>query len=411
MTSIRNRRYRALDERVTPSNDNLDFRFDSIALVSLARSQDPRKSGSIIYYYRGGSVHDREIQNYFEKLERLSIAELDRSAEKLVVAEHGNIARLIAHIAEMSARKAALELGYKNLFDYCVRRLNLSEGAVPARMHVANVSRKFPQLLAALAENEISLTVASLLAPHVNEDNVDQLISDCAGKTRKATEEYLVAIKPKPVFEPSIRRVPERAATSPPPEPKAPPAPRPAPPTKSSPPVLEPARPEVFNFRFAADREFKDKLERLAEVLGVENPQQNMAKLFEKALDIALDKKDPKKKLERRQKREKAKSRSNEIPRNEHPATSRYIPSEVSERVHARGDYRCEHRGPGGTRCPSRTGLQMEHVRPFGIYRSHDERFLKLLCPQHNRLAAERVYGAGFIQRKIDERRGTVVRE
>lgn len=136
-----------------------------------------------------------------------------------------------------------------------------------------------------------------------------------------------------------------------------------------------------------------------------------MNELFEKALDIALDKKDPKRKLERREKREKSKSRSNEIPKIEHSAKSRYIPSEVSERVHARGEYQCEHRAPDGTRYPSRTGLQLEHVRPFGIYRSHDERFLKLLCAQHNRLAAERVYGAAFIQRKIEERRGTVAKE
>ena len=58
-----------------------------------------------------------------------------------------------------------------------------------------------------------------------------------------------------------------------------------------------------------------------------------------------------------------------------------------------------------GTRCSSRTGLQIEHVRPFGIFRSNDERFLQLLCAQHNGLAAERVYGAAFIQRKIVERR------
>ena len=353
-----------------------------------------------------------QFRNYFSKLERLSIAELDRSAEKLVVAEHGNIARLIAHIAEMSARRAALELGYKNLFDYCVRRLNLSEGAVPARIHVANVSRKFPQLLAAMAENRISLTVASLLAAHVNDGNVDTLISDCAGKTRKATEEYLVAIKPKPVFAPSIRRQPERVAApshstvpltaSKPPANSA----QATPPRKPSAPVLEPARPEVFNFRFAAGREFKNKFERLAEVVGVDNAQQHMAELFEKALDIALDKKDPKKKLERRQKRERAQSRSNEIPKNEHPTTSRHVSSEVSERVHARGEYQCEHRALDGTRCTSRTGLQIEHLRPFGICRSHDERFLRLLCPSHNRWAAERVYGTAFIQRKIGERRG-----
>ncbi len=44
--------------------------------------------------------------------------------------ENTNIAKLIAHLAEMSARKTALELGYKSLYDYCIKHLNLSEGAV-----------------------------------------------------------------------------------------------------------------------------------------------------------------------------------------------------------------------------------------------------------------------------------------
>ena len=355
-----------------------------------------------------------QFKSYFAQLERLSSTELDRSAEKLVVAENGNIAKLIAHIAEMSARKVALELGYKNLFDYCIQRLNLSEGAVPARIHVANVSRRFPQLLVALAERRLSLTVAGLLAPHVSEDNVDKLISDCAGMTRKATEVYLIAFKPKPVFEPSIRKRPSTQ------QPAAPPPPRndeitpkaPQPPQKSSETILQPATPCEFNFRFSADRDFKDKFERLAEVLGVQNAQKHMASILEKALDIALEKKDPKKKLERRQKRDKkredssnAKSRPNEIPTADEPAKSRYIASEVSERVHARASYQCQYRASDGTRCSARTGLQIEHVRPFGIFRSNDERFLKLLCAQHNALAAERVYGAAFIQRKISERR------
>ena len=58
----------------------------------------------------------------------------------------------------------------------------------------------------ALAESRVSLTVAALLAPHLTEDNVDELISDCAGMTRRQTDEYVVALKPKPVFEPSIRK-------------------------------------------------------------------------------------------------------------------------------------------------------------------------------------------------------------
>ncbi len=71
---------------------------------------------------------------------------------------------LIAHIAEISRKKGHLEPGYRNLFEYCTRRLHLSEGSVALQIQVANVSRRFPQILVVLAENRMSLTVAGLLS-------------------------------------------------------------------------------------------------------------------------------------------------------------------------------------------------------------------------------------------------------
>jgi len=153
------------------------------------------------------------VKSYFIKLERLSHDELDRAAQTLVKTKNTSVAKLIAHLAEMSSRKTALELGYKSLYDYANRRLNLSEGALPARIHVANVSRRFPQLLAALAESRISLTVACLLAPHLTEDNVEKLISDRAGMRRRKTEEYLVALKQSPFS--SRRSASDRGKQSP----------------------------------------------------------------------------------------------------------------------------------------------------------------------------------------------------
>ena len=103
----------------------------------------------------------------------------------------------------------------------------------------------------------------------------------------------------------------------------------------------------------------------------------------EKALDIALEKKDPKKKLERRQRRQKSsksntKSRPDEISGKSEPAKSRYVASEISERVFARANYPCQFCGSGGTRCRTRTGLEIEHVRPFAMFPSHDERYLRV---------------------------------
>ncbi len=371
-----------------------------------------------------------EIKAYFETLEGLSAEELSESVEKLVRTEKRNVALVIAHIAEMSRRKAELACGYKNLFDYCVRRLRLSEGSVAVRLQVANVSRRFPQILVALAENRISLTVAGHLAPHLREDNVDKLLSDCAGMTKRAVEEYLVALRPKAVFSPSIRKRPsskgERDKVQQPkgqketaqereqskqscPVASAEETPS-QPPRSSSANVLEPARPDVFNFRFAADGNFKAKFERLAEVLGVENPLKNMTDVFEKAMDISLDKKDPKRKRERRLEKERKRSAAAEkhcpdkISRDE-KTKSRYIPSEVRERVFERAGYQCEYHSEDGTRCSSRTGLEIEHERPFAIYRSHEERFLRAMCRRHNRFQAERVFGTEFIRAKIDEKK------
>ena len=284
----------------------------------------------------------QKVKAYFKTLEELTTEALDRSAEEAVRAEKRNVALVIAHIAEISRRKAELECGYKSIFDYCTTRLQLSEGSVARRLQVANVSRQFPQLLIALAENRISLTVAGLLAPHVRDNNVDKLLSDCAGKSRRAVEEYLVALKPKPTFKPSIRKrpSPSRQSTEAPQETQRTsehleqPSVEENPSRPPTPSLLEPAEPEVFNFRFAADGEFKAKFERLAEVLGVENPLKNMAEVFDKAIDISLEKKDPKRKLERRLGKERKRGVPSEKPcpgkvqpaaDGEKKPTSRYI--------------------------------------------------------------------------------------
>ena len=39
---------------------------------------------------------------------------------------------------------------------------------------------------------------------------------------------------------------------------------------------------------------------------------------------------------------------------------------------------------------------------PFALFRTHEERFLKLFCRPHNRPSAERVYGTTFIQEKTE---------
>ena len=89
----------------------------------------------------------------------------------------------------------------------------------------------------------------------------------------------------------------------------------------------------------------------------------------------------------------------------ENVAPTRYIPSEVRERVLERAGYQCEYVGPDGCRCTCRTGLQVEHTKPFAVYHSHDEEHLRAYCPAHNVHAARKYYGEDFIAQKIEAAR------
>lgn len=399
----------------------------------------------------------QRVLAYFGMLEKLSSEELDRSARELAVREKRYGARLIAHIAEIGERGYHLELRYRNLFEYCVDRLNLSEGSVYRRTQVASVCRRFPQILEALSRGRLHLTGASLIAPHLTEDNVEELIGAACGKTRREVEAYLATVAPKEAFAPSIRKQPssapgplaENAAVLTPPgvTPTARPAPPPAAPAgggQRSRDRLEPATEDRFNVRFSAGKAFTEKVTRLAEVLGIESPQNHLEEIFEVAVEIALEKKDPKRKAERRRRREArrqshrrgeasaaerssaAASRPGEACASERqsaaapcpgdgkmnvegaqksPQVARAVSPEVRERVLERAGHRCEYRGPDGARCRSRTGLQIEHTKPFAVYRTHDERFLRAFCPAHNLFAAERFYGREFVRRKITARR------
>ncbi len=174
-------------------------------------------------------------------------------------------------------------------------------------------------------------------------------------------------------------------------------------PTLSSREVLKPATAELYNVRFSAGQEFKEKLDRLAEVLGVENPQGHLADIFEKALDLALDQKAPERRKARRESRKKKEPRSPR-PDEARNGRSRYVPAALRDHVLSRASYQCEYRGPTGVRCSTRAGLEVDHIQPFGRGGGCDEGNLRALCQAHNLWCAEEVYGEEFIRRKIADK-------
>ena len=347
--------------------------------------------------------------NYeLKRLERLPISELARSLESAVGKERRQVVFVIAHLSVFVERKCHVELGYPNLFTYCVEHLGLSRGTVWHRLQVAGVCRHFPQLLEALFRQEISISVAGLLASKLTAENVDELLARSLGRSKSQVEELLVEFVPKRAVSPGMARRPARRGKS-----ALTPEILTTPADKSPRSRLEPAAPEIFNVRFSTSGEFKAKLERLAEVLGVENPAAHLPDLLERALEIALHQRDPKQRAERRARRAErqpapaptqaspAKVPAKELHRCSTAECSRYIRVAVRDQVLGRASHQCEYHTKDGRRCSERTSLEIDHQIPFARGGTNNPENLRVLCRAHNLFVAEQTYGETFVREKI----------
>src|SRR5712691_437767 len=84
--------------------------------------------------------------------------------KSLARCEQEATACLIAHLAELDARRLYLAAGFSSLFAYCCEVLHLSEPAAYNRIEAARAARRFPIILQMLSEGALSLATARLLA-------------------------------------------------------------------------------------------------------------------------------------------------------------------------------------------------------------------------------------------------------
>ncbi len=99
-------------------------------------------------------------------LAELSDAELLAQVARLATQERDATVALVAHLAELDARRLYLAEGYPSLFAYCTQRLHLAEHAAYGRIEAARVVRRYPVVLERLADGSVTLTtVVAPLAP------------------------------------------------------------------------------------------------------------------------------------------------------------------------------------------------------------------------------------------------------
>src|SRR5262245_48695541 len=118
----------------------------------------------------------------FWKLAHLTHRELLEGLQRSLRTQQRSLAELVAHLGEVEERRLHLEAAYGSMFDYCVRRLGMSEDEACRRIDLARLARRFPALFPMLAAGEISLSVALLLKPVLTQANQSDLLAAARGK-------------------------------------------------------------------------------------------------------------------------------------------------------------------------------------------------------------------------------------
>jgi len=144
----------------------------------------------------------------------LSDADLLGRVAILARAEREATVELVAHLAELDARRLSLGQGFASLFSYCTGALGLAEHAAYNRIEVARASREFPALLDLLVDGSLNLATMRLLAPHLRPDNFDGVVGMARGRSKRDVEMLVARLAPpRPTRRPPSHptgRVPSR---------------------------------------------------------------------------------------------------------------------------------------------------------------------------------------------------------
>jgi 5-methylcytosine-specific restriction endonuclease McrA len=345
-------------------------------------------------------------------LAHVSDAVLLRDLAALVDRDRVTTATLLAHIAEVDARKLYVPAGYSSMHAYCVDELRLSEDAASKRIHAARAARRFPALLYALAEGRLHLGAVCLLAPHLTPGNVRMLTEAATHKRKSEIEEWLALRFPIPEVPARVRAVPNTAEDS---VALAGFNSQLAPRTvgtdsSGAAGVLDEHAPghvggaqaqaqSRVRFQILITKSVHEKLRYAQELLSHAVPTGDTSQVFERALDVLITQLEKRKLGSTTRRLRRVRSTSESRPR------SRYIPAQVRRAVWERDEGRCTFVSASGTRCKARRFLEFDHVDPVARGGGATVDRIRLRCRAHNQYEAERSFGVGFMNRKRHEAR------
>ena len=338
----------------------------------------------------------------------------------LVATDRCTTATMLAHLAEVEERKLYLPAACSSMFVYATRVLRLSEDAAFKRIRVARIARRLPAVLDAIADGRVHLSGVVMLAPHLDETNVDDILAAATHRTKVELEELVARLAPRPDLPTSLVPIDPpgagaqaQVALGPPPGDDAQVAPGPPPGEESQvapgpPPAplagdatrTKPLAPGRYALTVTISRETQDKIVRAQALLRHRNPRGELAEAIDRAFDALLVTLE-KEKFGAAERPRAAKARGED-------ADARYVPREVRRTVHARDGEQCTFESDDGVRCTERGFIELDHKTAVALGGKPTVDGIRVLCRAHNQYEAERQLGAELVRTKraARQRRG-----
>lgn len=311
----------------------------------------------------------------------LSDEDLVLRVEGVLLQGHRLTAQLLVLLMEIEERRLHLRAACSSLFDFCVRRLGMSEGAAFRRINAARLARRFPSLISRIERGEVHLSMLVRIRDHLTDENVDELVETTRGKTKHEVAELLAQRAPRPDVPATMRKLPTvRTANA-----VAAVVER----------GVEPIAESRYRLQLTVSRELRDKIERVRDLMMHSNPRRDLTVVVERAVDALLDK------LEKQRLGKTSRPAVNARPL---AKTSRAIPRAVRRKVFKRDGEKCTFVDASGRRCASRKFLELDHIVPRARGGTDDENNLRVRCRAHNRLHAEDDFGASYVSARIHMR-------
>lgn len=164
--------------------------------------------------------------------------ELIRRTEELAADLRTKTCELVESLVELDSRKL-YQSEYRSLFDYCIYKLKMSDGAAYRRIRAARAFQAYPPVKSLLRSGKLTLESLTLLHPFLNDSDAGQLVAEASGKRiwevdrlvaprraeapRRDVVRFIAPIQPSPIVAADIA---ETTLFSPPDD--APPDPPPA---------------------------------------------------------------------------------------------------------------------------------------------------------------------------------------